>query len=556
MPRRLALRSFVAASALGVASPAAADMTAEYVGATEHERTVIEIAENGDLRITTGTGEADGYLLVVSGKAYSVDAGPGGPLVTASEVQAYVTQRAIDAGSLSIVSIDAEDQTAFLRFVPGDPIELAGYRGTEYAPEQGSHTPVGIADDEALAPLGRAYLRYRRAIDEMDVDARIPDNLGELLEGRGVIRFWGGDLRRVSFDPIDPARFVLPAEPLLLEQVLEEEPAEARKTKDDDFDPIVRAVYSGQALWTLTRDGELVRWAEGAATGTAIDAPGSAVSLCGMGDALLLVTGNRQGTGIVKFWSRSADDWKQETSFRQSREDPFLALDCSGNEPLLLTATALRLPRSKRTIAIDPEKLAPGGYFTTLQHGGYLYVGSNAGEWGGGLRRFSLTAGAGETLDASDPQELCGGALNMDCDPVTGLAPDPARPECVLASVGLVHFFSSGQVARICEGQITVAYRKPYTLDPDWETNPLAQESFSSVPFYSMASDEGAAWAVANDGLYRFGAEERPAFIPFGRTRRLPPSGIDWSDPRFVLVATDMNQHHSLGGTSLLLVAR
>lgn len=268
------------------------------------------------------------------------------------------------------------------------------------------------------------------------------------------------------------------------------------------------------------------------------------------------MTGKGEGRGAIRLWSGAPGNWKQEATFRQSQEHPFLALDCSGTEPLLLTAKALQLPRSGRTIAIDPEKLAPGGYFTTLQHGGYLYVGANSGEWGGGLRRFSLTTGAGEAIDASDPEELCGGALNTNCDPVTGLSPDPAKPDCVLASVGLVHFGSSGQVVRICDGRVAVAYRKPYTLDPAWETKPAEDESFSSVPFYALVSSEDASWAVANDGLYRFAAEERPTFIPFGRTKRLPASGIDWSDARFVLVATDMNQRHSMSGTSLLLVPR
>lgn len=552
MLMRVVIRSLIVMAALGATNQALADVSAEYVGQDERRRMVIEVADNGDVRIDHGP---DGYMLIVGGRAYSVDAGPGGPLVTAVEVEAYNTRRAIEAGEIRFLMDGDDEQPDFLRFVPGNSIELADFRGTEYVPERGGHTPVGVADDPALAPLGQAYLRYWQVVDEITPDPRaVSDNLGELLARHGVLRFAGMDLQSVSFETIDPARFALPAEPLLLEDVLRNEAAAS--FEEEEFDPIIRAVYFDQALWTLTRDGKVSRWAEGAATGAAADTPGTAAAFCSTGDALLLVTGNLEGRGTIKLWSGTPGDWKEEASFRQSRENPFLALDCSGEEPLLLTARALRLPRSGRTISIDPEKLAPGGYFTTLQHGGYLYVGSNAGEWGGGLRRFSLTGEGGETLDASDRDELCGGALNMSCDPVTGLTPDPARSDCVLASVGLVHFLSSGQVVRVCDGRIAVLYRKPYTLDPDWEAKPSEAESFSSVPFYSMVSSEGASWAVASDGVYRFAAEERPDFIAFGRTKRLPASGIDWSDPRFVLVATDMNRRHSISGGSLLLVPR
>lgn len=273
MLRRLAVRATIAtAAALGAASPAWADVTAQYGSEDEGGSLVIEVADNGDLRIGHGR---DGYLLVVAGKAYSVDAGPGGPLVTAAEVLAYYTRRSIEAGDIIFLASDEEDRPTFVRFVPQGPIELAGFRGIEYTPERGTHAPVGVADDPRLAPLGQAYLRYSQVTDEISADPRaVPDNLAELLATKGPLRFAGMDLRSVSFEPIDPARFALPAEPLLLEQVLADEPAEPLAGADDDFDPVVRAVYFDGALWTLTRDSKLSRWTEGAELGAPVDVPG------------------------------------------------------------------------------------------------------------------------------------------------------------------------------------------------------------------------------------------------------------------------------------------
>ncbi|GAB7550868.1 hypothetical protein NRB_03630 [Novosphingobium sp. 11B] len=156
-----------------------------------------------------------------------------------------------------------------------------------------------------------------------------------------------------------------------------------------------------------------------------------------------------------------------------------------------------------------------------------------------------------------DPKNLCGGTLNPACDPVTGLAPDPSRSDCMLATVGLVHMLSHGGVVRICGEDVSLAYAKPYTLDPDWHWDgKLDRERTSSVAFQSMRSEAGmaTAWAVASDGVYRFGTAPLPQFSPFPK-RRLGDA-VDRSHPEYILIPTDMNQRHSLSGRSFILVPR
>jgi hypothetical protein len=101
------------------------------------------------------------------------------------------------------------------------------------------------------------------------------------------------------------------------------------------------------------------------------------------------------------------------------------------------------------------------GYVVSQVQGGVLWLGLNAGEWGGGLRRITLADGVMGAPSDIDPKTLCGGALNPGCHPVTGLAPDPSHPDCVLAAVGLVHMMSHGGVVRVCGKDVSLAYAKP-----------------------------------------------------------------------------------------------
>lgn len=54
----------------------------------------------------------------------------------------------------------------------------------------------------------------------------------------------------------------------------------------------------------------------------------------------------------------------------------------------------------------------------------HVFVGYNAGEFGGGLQRIDRTTGIVSNIDDIDG-DLCGGNLNPACDPVNGLATIP-----------------------------------------------------------------------------------------------------------------------------------
>jgi len=91
------------------------------------------------------------------------------------------------------------------------------------------------------------------------------------------------------------------------------------------------------------------------------------------------------------------------------------------------------------------------------QEGNSIYVGFDVGEWGGGLQQVDLNAGVVTNIERRDTKNPCDGPLNRECDPVTGVIPDPQNRECVLASVGLVHLgISNGRILRVCGSQVTL----------------------------------------------------------------------------------------------------
>jgi hypothetical protein len=83
-----------------------------------------------------------------------------------------------------------------------------------------------------------------------------------------------------------------------------------------------------------------------------------------------------------------------------------------------------------------------------------LYVGFNAGEFGGNLLRVDLATGAVHDLASG---------------PVTGVIPDPVAQQCVLVSVGLEHMIMSyGRILHVSGDQAAVKFEKPaaVTVEP------------------------------------------------------------------------------------------
>lgn len=189
------------------------------------------------------------------------------------------------------------------------------------------------------------------------------------------------------------------------------------------------------------------------------------------------------------------------------------------------------------------------------------YLGFNVGEWGGGIWRINLNSGKSEQIERRDNEELCSGPLNADCDPVTGIVPDPERPSCVIAAIGLRHMLEHGRLVWVCGDEVTIRSQRSTAgtalgrnIRRAAGQNEKSLE-FATEPFFDVTLDAaGRVWTVSPYGVYRIDGTrlvkmELPDLEQHGRLRGT--SGV----PGLIVLATDMNGRYSLSGVTPLIVA-
>ena len=184
---------------------------------------------------------------------------------------------------------------------------------------------------------------------------------------------------------------------------------------------------------------------------------------------------------------------------------------------------------------------------TAVDRSGRIYVGSNMGEWGGGLQRIEPRTGAVEEIRRVDG-DPCKGPLGKECDPVTGLVPDPSRPDCMLASVGLSHFLAHGRILRVCDDAVEVVFSQPLPVSSE---NDFAQ--FGSWPFFGLAKTPDGWVAVSKGRLFR----ASPDGVTQSELPRLEPwhgLGMARVGRELLVLRTDVNWGQSLSGYTPLLV--
>jgi hypothetical protein len=189
-----------------------------------------------------------------------------------------------------------------------------------------------------------------------------------------------------------------------------------------------------------------------------------------------------------------------------------------------------------------------------------FFVGFNVGEFGGGLRRIDRQSGKVAQIERNASGKLCGGPLNAACDPVTGVAAEPWKPDCIAAAIGLVHFASHGRVVEVCGDQVQRLYFKDYStswLDGRKVVQPKDDEPFfSTVAFFGLARDGDTLWAPGIDGIYNIGADGTARIVPLPPFKEIGGIQVSFDLPRFVLVLTAINRRLSMGGAAPLPASR
>ena len=196
----------------------------------------------------------------------------------------------------------------------------------------------------------------------------------------------------------------------------------------------------------------------------------------------------------------------------------------------------------QRTVPLSAPLTGPIVRTAPFDTGTTLLLGLAKGEWGGGLERIDTSTGV-----VSEVPGLGG--------PINGVGPEPGRPGCVVATVGLVHFFPSGQVVEACGDKVRRLYYKPYTMQKSWPADP-PKLPFETVPFYALTTAADGLWVAGGDGLYAITAGRPITFKIMPPFEQIDGVDISFAVPGLALVRTDIDAHVSLGGGAPLLVAR
>ena len=315
---------------------------------------------------------------------------------------------------------------------------------------------------------------------------------------------------------------------------------------------LTRAVFADGRLWVLSDAGDLSSVTEGQDTRVAETLPEIASDLCVRDGHPIVIT---KGGSAWTVRQRANGAWSVAATI-QTESDGLLAMDCAANRVTLLTTRRLiDLDGDRQSAVILSGKLSGGSISSTYGTSDQFFVGFNAGEWGGGLRRIDRRSGKITVVEQNSSGELCGGPLNTSCDPVNGITVEPWKPDCIVAVVGLVHFKPHGRLVEVCGDQVRRLYSKEYG-----ENRPASRrkddEPFSTVAFFGLTREGDTLWAMGIDGIYNIGPDGTAHIVPLPHFKDIGGISMSFDLPHFVLVLTNVNQRRSISGAVPLLVPR
>jgi hypothetical protein len=565
--RRLALRVLILLLAL-IPATATAGIRAVYTSGWG-SNDIIEIADNGDMRIESNSGLD---LVVRDGELYTIENRLTGPIVTRGEdLFAVLRERA-----RNIAPWKDEPGTELTIVSEGSTI-VNGRRGTPYFMRYGHHPReaqpiVVMSDDPALKPLGRAMglvlrIRMERGATKADDGSRSSQSIFRamvaLVEAGGPLAVSDDELRSFETVPIAPERFTLPAEPETREALrarLEEE------AKADDAPPEVRpedvtsgAIFDQGRLWLWNDFGTLSSIAEDETVRRRERPGGFVLSLCAASEGPLALTANGEEGKVWTLHTYRAGGWRAGRTVKRAKDEKLVAMSCLPEGALLITSHRLILagPGGPSVVPLatplHPALVKPSVHVTA----DHVYLGINAGEWGGGLRRIGRRDGRIATLERNATGALCGGPLNTNCDAVNGITDIPWKPGCVAVAVGLIHLAPHGRIVEICGDTIETMFAK--TSDGRVLDGPGARgqtDDGPSIAFFGLVRIGDSLLAAGHDGIYRFQAAGPHAFQPLPRFREVDGVLVSFAIPDAVLVITMINQRASMSGAAPIIVAR
>ena len=303
---------------------------------------------------------------------------------------------------------------------------------------------------------------------------------------------------------------------------------------------IKRTAFAGGRLWLLSDQGELSSLREDGERREDAGLCEPVIDLCARGGELVLVTSasKRRRGWTLRRWHRGR--WSIDGTL-SAHGERLVGMTCSPDSVLLISSGRLIdvAPKKREVVRLSGQwAWGRGGVRTIHATGSSVYIGVNAGEWGGGLRRIDRRTGRRTIVPRNETGKLCEGPLDGRCDPVTGIVADPWKPGCIVAAVGVMHFTSSGRLVEVCANDVETLY------------------SNDGTAFFGLSRVADELWAAANDGIYR--AKGRGAFdrVPLPKLKMIGDIAVSFELPNMIVVLTDVNRRRSVSGSVPLLVPR
>lgn len=319
------------------------------------------------------------------------------------------------------------------------------------------------------------------------------------------------------------------------------------------FRPVSRIVFVNDRLWILHDDGSLVSLKPDEPTSETIQTHGKVLDICRSGSRLVAIVAADDGRWRIS--SRTLIGWDVLASVA-FKNDRAAALGCSPDDRTIEVVTNRRLLELSggrlRTVSLS-QTLEPRFAFGTVSANyDSIWIGFNIGEWEGGLKRINRHNGTVETIENISKPELCAGPLNTSCDPVTGIVQSPSKPDCIIASIGLVHMSSHGRIIEVCGEKVRQIYSKSLGTNLPVTSS---MDDFNTTAFFSLARSGDTVWAIGIDGIYGFdGSQPRFSSLPSFEERA--GYRISFDIPGLVLLMTNVNQRRSLSGAVPIMTAR
>lgn len=204
--------------------------------------------------------------------------------------------------------------------------------------------------------------------------------------------------------------------------------------------------------------------------------------------------------------------------------------------------------------AISDQLRGSDGTALISNDGLTAFVGVNLGEWGGGLATVDLKSGKLNRIEKGGT-DLCDGPLNRDCDPVTGIVPDPDNARCVLASIGLSHLLMHGRVIRVCPEGVSVELSRPLERPSQIIERSIrdavsghSEETRNTEAFFALIETrDGSIWAISPFAAYR---RDGPSWSrhTLPQLEERGSLGVSEKLPGIVLLSSWRNARNSLSG--------